>query len=89
MNSLFKGRKKIIKKKKTKILCKDFIYLFFLTNVICILLNLMDKGLEFPNGLSAPGYVVSNAFGEREKKKEKGIWPSGLSLRGPLHRLQG
>lgn len=29
MNSLFKGRKKIIKKKKTKILCKDFIYFFF------------------------------------------------------------
>lgn len=45
-------------------------------NVICILMNLVDKGLKFPNGLFAPGYVVSNTFGEKEQKKD--TWLSTL-----------
>lgn len=39
-------------------------------NVVRILVNLVHKGLEFPNGLLAPSYVVSNTFGEKERKKE-------------------
>lgn len=31
----------------------------------------MDEGLEFPNGLSAPSYVVSDAFGEERNGKRQ------------------
>lgn len=37
-------------------------------NVVRVLMNLMDKGLELPNGLLAPCDVVPNTFGEREKQ---------------------
>lgn len=43
-------------------------------------MNLVDKGLKFPNGLFAPSYVVSNTFGEKEKEKKKDLWPPPLSF---------
>lgn len=46
-------------------------------------MNLVDKGLKFPNGLFAPHYVVSNTFGEKEKEKKKGLWPLPLSFQTP------
>lgn len=46
-------------------------------------MNLVDKGLKFPNGLFAPSYVVSNTFGEKEKEQKKDTWLSMLPFHIP------
>ena len=46
-------------------------------------MNLVDKGLKFPNGLFAPNYVVSNTFGEKEKEQKKDTWPSTFPFHIP------